>query len=344
MKVVIDDKIPYIRDAAAQIFDEVVYLPGSEIAPRDVRDADALVVRTRTRCDEALLRGSRVKMVATATIGFEHLDVDYLRQAGIAWSNCPGCNATSVGQYVRNALLVLKRQGSWCPTQSCVGIVGVGHVGRAVMEALQPLGCEFLLNDPPRQEAEGGPFVSLEEVARRCDVVTFHTPLTKSGRHPSYHLADDRFFRLLQRRPILINAARGSVVDTKALLRAMDEDRVSATVIDTWEDEPNISPELLRRCTIGTPHIAGYSADGKSHASQMALEAVCRHFHLPINFHIQPPPLPAELERPLNREQETLLLYNPCADSEALKAHPEDFEFMRGHYPLRRERWDQQPR
>ena len=141
-----------------------------------------------------------------------------------------------------------------------------------------------------------------------------------------------------------MNTSRGEVIETEALLEALRSGILSDAVIDVWEHEPDIDLELLEKVIIGTPHIAGYSADGKSHASQMALEAVCRHFHLPVTFHIQPPPLPAELERPLDREQETLLLYNPCADSEALKAHPEDFEFMRGHYPLRRERWDQQPR
>ncbi len=341
MKVVIDDKIPYIREAAASLFDEVSYLPGAGIAPRDVRDADALIVRTRTRCNEALLGGSKVKCVVTATIGYEHLDVDYLESHHIHWTNCPGCNATSVAQYIRNSLIVLKRAGLYNPSASTLGIVGVGHVGKAVQQAVEKMAGRILLNDPPRQRQEGGAFVSLEEIERSCDVITFHTPLTTGGEHPTWHLADENFFRRLCHRPVIINAARGGVVDNAAWIEALDRGAVGAAVIDTWENEPDISLPLLEKAFIATPHIAGYSADGKANATRMALEAVCSYFGIKPNFTIQPPSLPAELRPSGNEEERALQLYNPHDDSNMLKASPHSFEQLRGNYRLRREVWPQ---
>ena len=341
MKAVIDDKIPYIREAAASLFDEVSYLPGAEIAPHDVRDADVLIVRTRTRCNEALLGGSKVRCVVTATIGYEHLDVDYLESHHIHWANCPGCNATSVAQYIRNSLIVLKRVGLYNPAVSTLGIVGVGHVGKAVQRAVEKMASRILLNDPPRQRQEGGAFVSLDEIESCCDVITFHTPLVSAGDYPTWHLADENFFRRLRRHPIIINAARGGVVDNAAWLEALNRGMVGAAVIDTWENEPGISLPLLEKAFIGTPHIAGYSADGKANATRMALEAVCRFFGIKHDFSIRPPLLPAEFTPSGNGEERALQLYNPLDDSNMLKASPHNFEQLRGNYRLRREVWQQ---
>jgi len=340
MKVVIDDKIPFIRDAAGRLFDEVLYRSGGSITPQDVHDADALIVRTRTKCNRALLAGSKVRFIATATIGYDHLDIPYLEQSGIAWANCPGCNASSVGQYVRSALLVLKKQDVIVPEQATVGIVGVGHVGKAVVQALTPFGCKILLNDPPRQELEGSSFASLEQIKAECDIITFHTPLTKNGTYPTYHLADHNFFGTLAKKPIFINAARGSVVETEALLNALENGKIRAAIIDTWENEPNISLPLLKKVLIGTPHIAGYSADGKTNATRMSLEAVCHYFNIPERITILPPPLPESLIPSADLQERELQLYDPRHDSENLKAHPEQFEVLRGSYPLRREIWD----
>lgn len=336
MKVIIDNKIPYIREAVGQIADEVVYLPGNEFTPDAVRDADALIIRTRTRCNRELLEGSRVKFIATATIGFDHIDTDYCRKAGIVWQNCPGCNAGSVEQYLHAVLLLLKRQKGIRLEDACLGIVGVGHVGSRVARMARALGMKVLLNDPPKADAGGERWVDLSVLARECDVITFHTPLNRQGKYSTYHLADEHFFASLQHRPVIINTSRGEVIDTEALLAALRAGTVRDAVIDTWEHEPDIDRELLQSVFLGTPHIAGYSADGKSNATRMALEALCKFFHKDIAFRIVPPDLPPMTYSP-DPEEAFLQVYNPVRDSEALKQHPEEFEHLRGNYPLRRE-------
>ena len=339
MKIVIDDRIPYIRGAAERL-GRAVYLPGAAIGPDDVRDADALIVRTRTRCDRRLLEGSRVQFVATATIGFDHLDTAWLARAGIAWANCPGCNAASVAQYVESSLILLRRAGLLPAAGGVVGVVGVGHVGTKVAAAARALGFDVLPCDPPRHEREGGTFYALDQLAERADVVTFHTPLTFDGPHPTFHLADEAFFARLRHRPVVMNSGRGEAVDTQALLAALDDGRVRAAVIDTWENEPHIDRRLLDRAFIATPHVAGYSADGKATGTRMALEAVARHFGLPDRFDIRPPRLPEGLVPAADPLDRKLQLYNPLDDTRRLKAAPESFEQLRGNYPLRRERWD----
>ena len=337
MHLVVDDRIPYIRGQAERL-GTVSYRPGAQISAADVSAADALIIRTRTRCNAALLQGSHVRFIATATIGFDHLDTAYLAEAGIAWANCPGCNATSVAQYVESALLALHQEGLLPALhQLCVGIIGVGHVGGAVARTLRSWGCRLLLNDPPRAEREGQQgFSPLATLAREADVITCHTPLTTTGPHATYHLIDAAFFAALRRHPLFINSGRGEVVDTAALLQALADGQVGEAVIDTWENEPRISLPLLERVAIGTPHIAGYSADGKANGTQMALNAVARFFGLPQTFQVSPPALTGLTPEhdPLRRK---LQLYDPRRDSQALKAHPEQFEYLRGHYPLRRE-------
>ncbi len=339
MKAVCDDKIPYIRPALDELMDQVTYLPGAEITASDVRDADVLIVRTRTHCNRKLLEGSRVRFIATATIGFDHLDTDYLEQAGIHWVNCPGCNASSVGQYVRNSLMLWARHTECDLSRLTVGVVGVGHVGKEVVKALETLGCRILLNDPPRAEREGsGQFVTLGQIGREANIITIHTPLVTSGPWPTYHLIDSRFLNGLGKRPLLINCGRGEVVDNAALEEAMDSGRIRQAIIDTWEGEPHIRLSLLYKVFLGTPHIAGYSADGKANATRMVLQALCRFMGRPFCFNIQPPSLPADMQLPTRAWDRALALYNPQTDSERLKLHPEDFESLRGNYPLRREK------
>ena len=338
MKIIIDDKIPYIRESVAALGADAVYKKGSEIGPADVRDADALIVRTRTRCDEALLGGSSVSFVATATIGFDHIDAGYMRRAGIEWMSCPGCNASSVAQYVRSVLLLMRYRLGAALGGMTLGIVGCGHVGTKVAAAARGLGMRILVCDPPRQErGEGDGFVSLDTVARECDVITFHVPLTKDGPHPTYHLAGRGFFDSLVRRPVFINTSRGAVADNGALLDAIIYNKVSRAVVDTWENEPLISRALLCRVWIGTPHIAGYSADGKVNADNMVIDGLCRHFGLRRPPLIVPPALPADFTPEADIDDPCLRLYNPEKDSAALKAAPGRFEELRGNYRLRRE-------
>lgn len=348
MHLVIDNKIPFIEGQAERL-GTCTYLAGAAITAEDVRDADVLIVRTRTHCTRALLEGSRVQLVVTATIGHDHIDKAYLSAAGIAWANCPGCNATSVGQYVRNALRLASAAGhldprfalDTLPHPLTVGIVGCGHVGTAVIRALEAEGCRTLHCDPPK----GAPY-TLDDLAREADVICLHTPLTTTGPCPTFHLADEAFFRSLRKRPLFLNAARGECMDTAAVKTALREGLIRQAIIDTWEKEPDIDRELLEAAFIATPHIAGYSADGKARGTQMALEAVARHFHLPLTFDIQPPALPphfayGELPCPTSafspRALEQLRLYTPHTDSQRLKAAPSTFEQQRGHYPFRRE-------
>lgn len=334
MKIIVDDKIPYIKGQIEQLGDEVLYLSGSKIGRDDVRDADVLMIRTRTHCNRELLEGSTVKFIVTATIGFDHIDVDYLREAGIEWTNCPGCNATSVGQYVRNTLFLLQRERGLCLKDATLGIVGVGHVGSAVLEACRPWVGRVLLNDPPK-----GLPTPLSVLQAECDVITFHTPLVTDGQWPSFHLADEAFFAGLVKHPVIINAARGEVVDNVALEAALDSGQVSEAVIDTWEHEPHLSRTLLNKVYIGTPHIAGYSADGKANATRMSLEAVARWMGVAdkVHFDVFPPKVPESCRPSGDAVEDALRLYDPRQDSQRLKDSPSDFERLRGDYPLRRE-------
>ena len=337
MRVVIDNKIPYIKGVIEKLADEVIYIEGKDFSPLVVRNADALIIRTRTRCDQSLLEGSRVKFIATATIGFDHIDVDYCRKAGIVWCNAPGCNANSVAQYIHSSLLLLQRDKHLSLKDSCLGVVGVGHVGSKVVEVGRRLGMKVLQCDPPRAEKGEQGFLPLEALKEACDVLTFHTPLVRSGSYPTYHLVDETFLTSLGKHPYLINTSRGEVVDNQVLLDAMRRGLVPDAVIDVWENETDINRDLLERVLIGTPHIAGYSADGKSNATRMALDAYCRFFHIEADYQILPPPPAQPVWHVADEEEAQLLSYNPYEDSNALKAHPEQFEYLRGHYPLRRE-------
>ena len=340
MKIVVDDKIPYISEKIALLADDVVYLRGAEISADDVRDADALIVRTRTHCNQQLLEGSKVRFVATATIGFDHIDTDYMTQAGIYWTNCPGCNAASVAQYLECSLLLLQQEKGLDIQHATIGIVGCGHVGSKVKAVAERLGMRVLVCDPPLKEKEAIThhpssitFVSMDVIEREADVITFHVPLSHEGQYATWHLGNADFFHRLTRVPYIINTSRGGVVDNTALLQALNEGRVRDAILDVWEGEPNVNLNLLDKVFIGTPHIAGYSADGKVNADNMVIDALCQHFGLPHPGRILPPSLPADFKY----TGSALDLYNPLIDSEKLKSDPSKFEFLRNNYPLRRD-------
>ena len=339
MKIVVDDKIPYIRETICQLADEVVFLSGAAITADDVKDADVLVVRTRTHCNQQLLEGSKVQLVVTATIGYDHIDTEWLESAGIRWTNCPGCNSGSVAQYVESTLLLLEQKTGLSLRQSTIGIVGCGHVGSKVKAVAERLGMRVLVCDPPLASTPSpltSHFVPLDEIERNSDIITFHVPLTKEGDYATWHLADDDFFNRLSRVPYIINTSRGEVVDNKALLLAIEEGRVHDAIIDVWENEPHLDATLLDKVFIGTPHIAGYSADGKTNADNMVIDAICQQFGLSHPGLIAPPALPKDFHYTGN----PLELYNPMDDSQKLKAEPSHFEQLRNNYPLRREKFD----
>ncbi len=324
MKAVIDDKIPYIRGQIEQLVDTVVYMPGRDITAEAVRDADILIVRTRTRCDRRLLQGSGVRLIVTATIGYDHIDTAYCRASGISWTNCPGCNAPSVCRYVMNALSATHRLSAGLT----IGIVGVGHVGTLVAQAALGHGLHTLLCDPPRRDrgdtVDDHEWVDIERIAAEADIITFHTPLTTQPPYPTHHLADSHFFHSLQRHPLIINASRGPVVDNTALLNALDSNLVADAVIDTWEGEPDhLNLDLLKRAGIGTPHIAGYSANGKANATRMSLVAVANFMGVSFTPCISLP------------QAERLTVQTLMADSDSLKQCPQAFESLREHYPVR---------
>jgi len=347
MKIIIDDKIPYIRGAFESVA-EVVYLPGSKTTPEVVKDADAIITRTRTICNEKLLAGSSVQFIATATIGYDHIDTDYCDAAGIKWTNAPGCNSKSVEQYIASALMVLAERKNMQLKDLCIGIVGVGNVGSKVARICEIFGMKVLLNDPPRERAEGSEkFVNIDRIKEEADIITLHVPLNMKGEDATYHMANDIFFNSLKRNPILINSCRGEVVETNAVKNAMKTGKISAFVCDCWENEPDIDLELLQMAEIATPHIAGYSKDGKATGTQMSVQAISNFFNLNLNSW-----QPSGVEQPANpvikidsaglSEQEILSkailhTYDIRNDDQLLRANTSSFEQQRGDYPVRRE-------
>ncbi len=347
MKIIIDDKIPYIEGAFENVA-EVVYLPGSKTTAEIVKDADAIVTRTRTICDEKLLKESSVKFIATATIGYDHIDTEYCDAVGINWTNAPGCNSKSVEQYIASTLMVLAEENKLQLADMCIGIVGVGNVGSKVAKVCEIIGMKVLLNDPPRERAEGSQkFVSLQTIMNEADIITLHVPLNLKGDDATFHLGNASFFSNLKRRPILINSCRGEVVDTKAVKNALDEVHLSGFVCDCWENEPNIDLGLLEMTDLATPHIAGYSKDGKAKGTEMSVHAISDYFGLGLNnwqaSGIESPVNPViEIDGSGLTEQEILSnailhTYDIREDDSDLRADPENFEQLRGEYPTRRE-------
>ena len=240
MKIIADNTVPYLKGILEPIAD-VSYLDSKEFTPTNIKDADALIVRSIDKCTRELLEGSRVRLITTATIGYDHIDIHYCEKTGITWKNAPGCNAASVGQYVLSSLVAVALRKGERLAGKTIGIVGVGHVGSIVEMLCEAMGMRVLRNDPPRAEQEGEDgFVSLDTIAKEADIITLHVPLTKEGRFATRHLADHAFFDRLERKPWFINSCRGAVHDTQALLQAKRTGKVSELIIDCWENEPDI--------------------------------------------------------------------------------------------------------
>ena len=313
MLIIIDKGIPFLDGVFGSDI-EVLYLAPEDITADVVKEADALFVRTRTRIDERLLGDSKVRFVATATIGFDHIDQEFCHKAGIHWVSCPGCNAQAVCDYVEEAISSIKSGESGLT----IGVVGYGHVGKLVASMAEKRGYKVLLSDPPL-----GIGMSLEELAPLCDVLTFHTPLTQEGKHPTYHLCNADIFRLCKPNTLIINAARGGVIDEQALLSTVNGQLL--TVIDCWEGEPHLNQELLKKVDLASFHIAGYSIQGKMNASEMCLKAFCEFFSLPIlSINKKAVPLQGDSEPGWLKHI-----------SDQLKTMPEHFEQLRKQYKLR---------
>ena len=330
MKIIADKNIPFLRGRLPEA--ELILLSGAEINAEAVRDADALIVRTRTRCDASLLEDSKVRVIATATIGTDHIDMTWCQENGISVRNAPGCNAPGVALYVWANLL----RNGFDPEKDTLGVIGCGNVGGIVAQWGERLGARVLVCDLPRKEngLTDREYIPLEQVLAQSDAITLHTPLTRGGAHPTFHLIDKDSLSFLNPGAIFINAARGEVVDTEALVGAIEEGRIRRAIIDTWEGEPEIDRRLLSLADTATPHIAGYSVEGKQRATRMALEAVADVLNTPVDLsglqgpYIMPDGLMAEaiLDR-----------YDPAEMTAALKFAPASFESLRNSYPLHSE-------
>jgi erythronate-4-phosphate dehydrogenase len=347
MKIVADDKIPFLR-GALEPYAEVVYIPGKEITRDMIGSADALLIRTRTKCNEKLLRDTNVKFIGTATIGYDHIDTDYCRENNIFWTNAPGCNSSSVQQYIASALLSMAIDSDILLKNKTLGIIGVGNVGSKVSSLAKAFGMNILLNDPPRARHEGkGEFVNIEKILQEADIITVHVPLTFSGEDKTFHLFDDTAFAKMKKGAWFFNSSRGEIVETAALRKSLDALHTGGAVIDVWENEPDIDLALLSKAFIATPHIAGYSTDGKANGTSMVVNSLASFFKLPLNNwypdNVPQPALPQiEIDGTGKTDQSiiykaVLHTYRIMEDDLKLRNSPSDFEKQRGEYPLRRE-------
>jgi len=347
LKIVADDKIPFLK-GILEPFAEVRYFDGKDIGGKNISGADALIIRTRTKCTRELLDGSAIKYIGTATIGFDHIDTAYCESHGIKWKNAPGCNSSSVRQYIAAALLKIASDFRFDPGEKTIGIIGAGNVGSKVAEIAGIFGMKVLLNDPPRERTEGpDKFTDLGSLLKESDIVTLHVPLNFVGADKTYHLLDHRSVKKLKKRAWLINTSRGEVIETDALVTALDSVRLSGAVIDVWENEPDIDAGLMQKSFIATPHIAGYSTDGKANGTAIIVNDLASFFGIPLRnwypLHIPAPAVPvieinASGKGPVEVMKEAVgATYDIGQDDISLRFAPSDFEKLRGNYPLRRE-------
>ncbi|MCW8979232.1 MAG: 4-phosphoerythronate dehydrogenase PdxB [Marinobacter sp.] len=355
MLIVADENIPLLDSFFGDI-GEIRRVSGRSMSNEDVRDADIVLVRSVTRVNRELLEGSRVRFVGTTTIGTDHVDLDWLEGAGIRFSAAPGCNANSVAEYVLSVLsLHAERRGLADWSQLSVGIVGVGNVGGELAHKLERLGFDVRLCDPPRadREEDDQEFVSLEE-AMKCDVVSLHTPLTREGDHPTLHMIGHPELEALGANQLLINAGRGEVIDSSALLARLDQGNAPTVALDVWEQEPRIHPELVDRVWLATPHIAGYSLEGKVQGTEMIYQALSQFLGLPVRKkagQFLPEPALSKISFTSSADEEDAIrialraCYDPRPDDarlrNAMTGSVEErgaaFDRLRRDYPVRRE-------
>lgn len=344
LKIVADNKIPFLQRVFEKFNCQVVYLPGNKISHADLIDADALITRTRTICNEELLHDTKVKIIVTATIGTDHIDQEYLNKANIEFFSAPGCNSSSVNQYIVSTLINLAENEKISLKGKTLGIIGVGNVGSKVAKSAEILGMNVILNDPPRAEQEGnadGKFAELDYLLANSDFITIHTPLNES----TYHLADLSFFEKCTKRFVyFINSSRGSVCNNNDLLYALKNGLIRGAVLDVWENEPEINSELLLMLDYATPHIAGYSANGKANGTTVAVRRIAEFFEIDGLKNFELPPFKLTPNSRINLQNEKNILfkainesYDIKKDSLNLKKNPEKFEFLRNEYHYRLE-------
>jgi erythronate-4-phosphate dehydrogenase len=353
MRIVADENIPLL-DAFFEGFGDIRRYPGRTLDRAAVAEADILLVRSVTQVNRDLLEGTAVRFVGTCTIGTDHLDLDYFNQAGIQWSSAPGCNARGVVDYVLGSLLTLAEIEGADLTQRTYGVVGAGQVGGRLVKVLRGLGWKVLVCDPPRQAAEGGDYVSLDEIIARCDVISLHTPLHKTGELPTWHLFDRARLQQLRQGAWLINAARGPVVDNAALRDVLLAREDLQAVLDVWEKEPLVDVELAELCVIGTPHIAGYSLDGRQRGTAQIYQALCGYLGQAPTIALEdllPKPWLAQVSLDAATDPAWALnmlcrgVYDPRRDDADFRrslvgdsaSQQLAFDALRKHYPPRRE-------
>jgi erythronate-4-phosphate dehydrogenase len=347
VRIIADDKIPFLK-GVLEPFAEVTYLPGNQINRTNIMGSDALLVRTRTRCNSELLAGTPVKYIGTATIGFDHIDTAFCEENNIKWISAPGCNSSSVQQYIAAALLRISAESGLSLKGRTIGIVGVGNVGSKVQNLANVLGMNVLLNDPPRERKEGkNNFVGLDQLLIESDIITLHVPLNMDGEDRTFHMFNNEVFSKVKRRCWLINSSRGEVVETEALKNALSGERIGGAVIDVWEREPEIDIPLMHMAFLATPHIAGYSADGKANGTAMIVKNLCESFNIPLTSWY-PSEVPGTHDPVLEidcagKTSEEIVrkavnhTYNIVEDDVRLRFDPSRFEKERENYPVRRE-------
>lgn len=347
MKIVADDKIPFLQ-GVLEPFADIKYFPGNQITREILKHADALVIRTRTKCTPELLEGTSVQFIGTATIGFDHINAQFCDKQNIQWTNAPGCNSSSVQQYIAAALLKISSEFRFSLKDKTIGIIGVGNVGSKVEKFARILGMKVLLCDPPRARKEGNSnFTKLEILLGESDIVTIHVPLNFGNEDKTYHLFDEKSFKMMKKGAFFINSSRGEVVDTTSVKTVLRSGRLSGAVFDVWENEPDIDLELMTNVFVATPHIAGYSTDGKANGTAMVVNALSEKFNFPLKNwypHEVPPPVQPVIEIDgKGKNNEEIIkeaidhTYNINEDDRKLRSSPADFEKLRGDYPLRRE-------
>ena len=350
MKIVADENMPLVDSLFGEL-GQVQRLPGRLMTPEDVKDADILLVRSVTRVNEALLSGSRVKFVGTATIGTDHIDLDWLSESGIEFTSAPGCNAHSVVDYVISALVCLCQDDERMMKHLSVGVVGTGNVGRRLIQRLKKLGVVVKAFDPFVQ-SDDLPLTTLDDVLA-CDVVSLHVPITKEGDHPTFHLIDQTALEKMGSDSILINSSRGAVIDNLALKAHLKVHAGFKAVLDVWESEPEIDRELLDLVDLGTAHIAGYSLDGKYNGTHQIYTAACKFLGLPMRKRLPqmlPEPdlvhvgfatganfddvFPRLVQVAYDIRRDDRLLRRAIAKTDRIS---ESFDWLRKNYPVRRE-------